>query len=403
MIQINKQLRRLYCLEFSTSFSLTHIIWVALLIGRGFSMAQVGICEGFFHLVGFLCEVPSGMLADLLGRKRTLVVANILRCASCLCMAFVDSFFGVCLSFALSSLYFSLTSGTKEALTYDSLLMAGQSDRYETIAARQSGLWRGTSSLCALLTGVVAMLGWRSAYLVDGGFALVGLGFALSLHEPVVTQQQAQREEKAFANFFTRLKAHFSASFGFMAKNPVVTAKMLADGAIGCGAYLGGMLLQQQYLELGLIPALLGIPLLFSGLAGTAGAMLAPKVKGSFLRVVLTGVGGISAGLMLCGLGALPLALAGGMLLSVWDGIMEVKVGAHLNEGFPSDQRATLVSTQGLCYSLLMLPLSPLAGALCDGFGMNAGLFLLGAGLIAGTFVSYSLYRTLIKRPVKAN
>lgn len=399
MMHIKKQLRRLYCLEFSTSFSLTHIIWVALLIGRGFSMAQVGICEGFFHLIGFLFEVPSGMLADLLGRKRTLVAANILRSASCLCMVLVDSFLGICLSFALSALYYNLTSGTKEALTYDSLLMAGEADRYEKISARQSGLWRATSSACALLTGVVALLGWRLAYLVDGGFALVGLAFAISLREPIVTQQQAQRTENSFANFGSRLKKHLSASFGFMVKNPVVTAKMLADGAIGCGAYLGSMLLQQQYLELGLAPALLGMPLLFSGLAGTAGAMLAPKVKGTFLRVVLIGIAGISTSLMLCGLGILPIAIIGAMLLSAWDGVMEVKVGAHLNEGFPSDQRATLVSTQGLCYSLLMLPLSPLAGAVCDSFGLNAGLSMLGVGLIAGTFVGFWAYRLLLKKP----
>ena len=37
---------------------------------------------------------------------------------------------------------------------------------------------------------------------------------------------------------------------------------------------------------------------------------------------------------------------------------------ARLNRDFPSDRRATLVSVQSMAYSLAMLPVSALAGAL---------------------------------------
>ncbi len=54
-----------------------------------------------------------------------------------------------------------------------------------------------------------------------------------------------------------------------------------------------------------------------------------------------------------------------------------------LNDIIPSDQRATLISVDSMAYSLLMIPASPLVGAVGDALGQaGAGLALLG-GLVA--------------------
>ena len=50
-----------------------------------------------------------------------------------------------------------------------------------------------------------------------------------------------------------------------------------------------------------------------------------------------------------------------------------------LNDVIPSDQRATLISVDSMVYSLLMIPASPLVGAVGDTFGQaGAGLAVLG-------------------------
>ena len=55
----------------------------------------------------------------------------------------------------------------------------------------------------------------------------------------------------------------------------------------------------------------------------------------------------------------------------------------RLNALISSDQRATLISVDSMAYSLLMIPASPLVGAVGDAFGQaGAGLALLG-GLVA--------------------
>ena len=47
------------------------------LLERGFSLAQVGIAEGVFHAVSMCFEIPSGMVSDTIGRRKTLMLAGI--------------------------------------------------------------------------------------------------------------------------------------------------------------------------------------------------------------------------------------------------------------------------------------------------------------------------------------
>ncbi|WP_337574444.1 MFS transporter [Fournierella sp.] len=311
-MQIKHQLRALYLLEAVSGFGLAQVIWVVLLAGRGFSLAQIGLAEGFFHLVSFLCEVPSGMAADLLGRRRTLA------------------------------------------------------------------------------------LGWRLAYLTDFAAALAGLVLALGLTEP----PRGQEASATLRDFWPRLRRHVADTGAFLRQNPAAVEKMLLDGACGCCAYFGGQLLQPRLMELGLPAGLLGPVLALLPLAGAAGSALAGRMGGRlrFRRVALLCAAGIGCSLALAGLPVLALALAAGAAATFWDGLLEVKMTALLNRDFPSDRRATLVSVQSMAYSLAMLPVSPLAGALCDELGYSGGMAALGLGLLSLVAAGMAAHRCRKRR-----
>ena len=65
-----KQLRKLYAFNALGNLSIAGAAWVLLLVTQGYSLIQVGIAETVFHLVSITCEVPSGVFADVFGRKR---------------------------------------------------------------------------------------------------------------------------------------------------------------------------------------------------------------------------------------------------------------------------------------------------------------------------------------------
>ena len=183
---------------------------------------------------------------------------------------------GVCGAMGLHAFSYNLTSGTREAITYDSLLAAGRTEEYERVAGRQSTIWRATGAACAVGTAPDHCPGLAQGLPCGRRCGLAGALLAAGLTEPVVTRAQAARQTRALAHFAARTRAHIAQSLGFLVQNPRAACKMLADGGSGCAAALSVMLLQQYMVELGLPAAALGLPLLIINLAGALGPRWPP-------------------------------------------------------------------------------------------------------------------------------
>ena len=137
-LNIKRQLGCVYTADFFSGLRITDAVWVALLAARGFSLWEIGLAESVFHIVSLLCEVPSGMAADLRGRKKSLVSGGVLAVTSNLLMAFAPNLFAICFAMALNALYGTLFSGTFTALVYDSLKTEDREDEYLQISANSS-------------------------------------------------------------------------------------------------------------------------------------------------------------------------------------------------------------------------------------------------------------------------
>ncbi len=79
-----RQIRKLYLAAVFESFALGNAAWVALLAQRGYSIGQIGILEAIFHVVSLSGEIPSGVMADVLGRKKVMILSRIMSVLSAL-------------------------------------------------------------------------------------------------------------------------------------------------------------------------------------------------------------------------------------------------------------------------------------------------------------------------------
>lgn len=168
---LRRHLGSVYAYSFAASLTVTDAVWVALLAARGFTLGQIGLAEGVFHAVSLLGEVPSGMAADLLGR-RTLAVSGLLSAASCALMAFAPGFGLVCAGMGVKALSYNLMSGTREALTYDGLKQAGQEERYLQVDANCCQLSTLALILADAASLLVNVLGYVGMYLLEGALGL---------------------------------------------------------------------------------------------------------------------------------------------------------------------------------------------------------------------------------------
>ena len=67
---------RLY--QFFNGIIFTGPIWAVFLLSRGLSLTQFGIVEASLHVGMLIAQVPTGALADALGRRRLLVAAGLI-------------------------------------------------------------------------------------------------------------------------------------------------------------------------------------------------------------------------------------------------------------------------------------------------------------------------------------
>ena len=164
MLNIEKQIRKLYASSVLGNLSLTGA-WVAILAARGYNLVDIGIAETVFHITSLIFEIPSGVLADVFGRKKMLIVSSIMRMIGNIIMILSDNLFTVCLSIAFHALSYNFSSGTGDALAYDSLKAANAESRFERFESDQLVIYRLCSGISTLCAGFALFIGHIVLYL----------------------------------------------------------------------------------------------------------------------------------------------------------------------------------------------------------------------------------------------
>ena len=383
-LNLKKQLACIYTSDFFSGLRITDAVWVALLAARGFSLWEIGLAESVYHIVSLFCEVPSGMAADLLGRRKTLLSGGVLTVTCNLLMAFAPNLFTICLAMGLNALAMTMFSGTFTALVYDSLKTEGREDEYIQVSANSSQISMLANAIGSLASLLKRFLGFAGFYLLSAAFEGVSTAALALMEEPIVTKAQASRGKQTLRALPEQFRQLVRDSLHVLHTCPMAGKLIASSALISVPSYLTKMFLQQRLVELGWPTELLFLPLLLGGLACVAGTEVGRRVRCRSMRRLYT------ACALLCGVGTLLVGAApawGGILgMMLVQGVLEVYLlheSQKLNDAIPSDQRATLISVDGMAYSLLMIPASPLVGAVGDAFGQaGAGLALLGGVIV---------------------
>lgn len=358
MSTIKKQLAKLYAASVLGNLSLTGA-WVAILAARGYSLIEIGIAETVFHIVSLMFEIPSGVLADVFGRKKMLVVSAIMGMISDVVMILSGGLFTVCLSIAFRALCYNFSSGSGDALAYDSLKWVGKEIGFERYESNQFVIYRLCSGISTLCAGFALTIGHQLAYgtsLITGTIQIIIL---LTLHEIRAEHRAANTADRVTGQIIACVKE----TLVFLKNMRSCMGYMLCNSLVGALDILLLFFLQAKLPESGLSNWALGFALLFMEMGGIAGSKLILKVRhfrypwvfAVTLALVLTGIGLEHTGI--CWLMAL-----GGFISAAGDDALQVRTNAVLQDMFPSEQRATLTSVESFCFSVVMIALSPLAG-----------------------------------------
>ena len=160
-----------------------------------------------------------------------------------------------------------------------------------------------------------------------------------------------------------RIRDVIDGSLGFLKGNKKVAGLIFRNALVGGIDVLLLFFLQGKLPMTGIPDWSLG-PLLFvMSTGGILGTIIAPKIKKTTLRKLFV----FCISLALIGVvseftNVWYLMTLGGFLTAFADDLLQIKSDIALNQMVPPEQRATLISVNSFCFSMIMIVMSPLAG-----------------------------------------
>jgi len=353
-------------------------VFTVLFLDYGLSLEQFAVLNTVWAVTIVLAEVPSGVLADLLGRRLLLIATSLLMVAEMALITFVPLgnsrivFWAFLGNRVLSGLAEAMASGADEALAYDTLAAHGQADAWpEVLEAQmriQSGGYIFAMTVGALVydPGIVnRVLGWlsfgtvvtlrdtmRYPLFLTLLFGLLAFAVTLKMRDP---QGIAGRSEQrtAAATLRDGLYLMFRAGRWILA-TPMVLAVVLFAMVFDHTLRMIATLASEYY-------RLIGLPESSFGLLGSAAAvfgLFVPRLARIMTERLPPWGNGLTLGLLsLAALLLLPLFIPyfGAipiMLVFVALTMTSYFTSHYLNACADSQQRATVLSFKGLVFNI---------------------------------------------------
>jgi len=134
-------------------------VWVAFEL-QYISLAELAIIEAIIQASQLLSELPTGAIADLLGKKTSVIIGRIIGILAILLYARSTSFHSFVLYAVITGFGESFVSGAEDALIYDSLKQDGLESRYQKIKSKGSFIFQLSFAAAILLGGFISLWGY---------------------------------------------------------------------------------------------------------------------------------------------------------------------------------------------------------------------------------------------------
>lgn len=391
------QILRAYVILTLLSTFAWSLIWginTLFLLDAGLSITEAFAANAFFTAGQVLFEVPTGVVADTLGRRVSFLWGSATLFAGTILYLLLWQFHGAFVWWALASavlgLGFTFFSGATEAWLVDGLTFTGYEGSLDSAFARGE-----IASGVAMLTGTVA--GGVIAQFTTLGVpymlraAMLALTFvvaAVLMHDVGFCPRHRNSVSRAVGAVLRS-----SAAYGF--GNPPLRWLMLAAPFAAGVGYYAFYAMQPYLLELYGDKTSYAVAGIAAGMVAGAqiiGGLIVPYVRKVFLRrTTLLLVASIIASGMLALIGAVPGFPTVLILLTLWTVVDSASYPvrqAFINGLIPSEQRATVLSSDNLLSSSGGILAQPALGRVAEGWGYPSS-YLVGAviSLLALPFI----------------
>lgn len=373
-----------------------------LLIFRsyGLSFLQIGILYSIREVATNILEIPTGVIADSFGRRRSMVAAFLSYITSFLIFYFLKDFIFLALAMVMFAFGEAFRSGTHKALIFEYLNIQGISD----LKVAYYGLTRSASQFGSALNALIAAAlifytgSYRVMFLASTVPYLLDLLNVMSypksldgeLHRAKKGEiwSQVKTTSHEFIRIFSDrsvMKAILnSASFSGVFKSAKdYLQPILAVLAISASVFTGLEDTQREAVIIGLV--YFGIYFLTS-IASRRAYQFSERFSSLSQAVNFTYL--LGAGMLILAGVTANLQIITLSVVCFLGLFMINNIRRPINVGIISDQISSKVMASGLSTesqftTIFSAIVAPLLGFLVDSFGVGNGITLIGTGMIA--------------------
>lgn len=369
-----------YILAFSKNTWFWLGIWIFYYL-RFTNYAGIGIIETIFIITITLAEIPTGAIADLFGKKKTLILAFIFEVIGSFMMAATPNIQILALSVFIMCIGGAFYSGTLDALIFDTLKESGNEDIYDKKISNINTISLLAPAICGGIGGFIYQINPTWPFYANAFGYCIGLIATFFLIEPHIDSvkfsfngfisQTTQGLKELFKTSRVKRQTIMLLFVGFFI---VIASEMLNSFlAVDFGFSAGG---------LGILWSAI---MIISAIASQLTPILKKIIKPNLLIILIGTIVAITflvspiIGIVLGGISI--------TLRSSFEGIFGNLASITINENTDSKFRATTLSTFNMLKNIPYVLSAYFIGSISDKLSSKTTAMYLGVLLLIFLFV----------------
>ncbi len=175
----------LYLIKLSKWLMLIMPIVVLFYADNGLGTFDIYLLQAVYSLSVAFLEIPSGYMADIIGRRTSLIIGSLLGTLGFIVLSMSYSLYGFLAAEIILGLGGSFISGSDSALLFDSLAARNKEHYYLRFEGRITALGNLAETVAAIGGGLLAAwLSYRAVYVSQAMVAAIAIPAALLIVEP---------------------------------------------------------------------------------------------------------------------------------------------------------------------------------------------------------------------------
>lgn len=361
----------LYIIRIAKWFNLVMPIVVLFYTDTGMNMQEIFILKSIYSIGIVAMEIPSGWMADVWGRRKTLILGSILGTIGFVVYSVTHSFMWFVLAEVILGVGYSFVSGADSAILYDTLKENDREKQYVKQEGRITSAGNFAEAIAGIVGGLLAAITIRTPFYFQILVAAMAIPASLQLIEPKLHRKHVILKPLEF------LKA---ARKNLTGNRNLLTA-ILFSSVTGTATLTFAWFVQPWLLEINLPVEWFGVMWALLNISVAVSSVLAYKIENLVTRKsgTLLILIALTAGFWLSGWFIAPWGIAFLFFFYLARGMATIILKNYVNEFTDSEVRATLLSVRNFLIRINFAVTGPFLGWITDKISLSWALFTAGA------------------------